>query len=111
VGNPARSRVAKLTRESLVVMASDPGDGHTTETLSLGLARRQLPVVPATTGDDLRPGQPLRGSVLIQPLLRDTCEQSSHLRLAVAAMAAKRSDRGELAGLCPPGHGLRIDAE
>src|SRR3954447_16036879 len=38
-------------------------------------------------------------------------EERANLGLAVAAVAAERANRGELAGLGPPRHGLRVDAE
>src|SRR3954468_14436251 len=42
---------------------------------------------------------------------RVAVEQGANLGLAVAAVAAQRANRGELAGLGPARHGLRVDAE
>src|SRR6476620_11988271 len=44
---------------------------------------------------------------------RDTglAEQPADLALAVSAVAAEGAQRGELAGLGPPGHGLGVDPE
>src|SRR4051794_15026582 len=42
---------------------------------------------------------------------RVAVEQGANLGLAVTAVAAQRADRGELAGLGPARHGLRVDAE
>src|SRR5512144_2323598 len=44
-------------------------------------------------------------------LVRDSGEQGAHLAFPVAAVAAERPDRGELAGLRPPRDRLRVDAE
>src|SRR5690606_34364975 len=41
----------------------------------------------------------------------DTGQQGADFRLAVAAVAAERPDRGQLARLGPAGHGLGVHAE
>src|SRR5262245_13805821 len=61
----------------------------------------------------------LRGSALLVQrarsvlvaLLRDAREQGTDLGLPVAPVPSERADRGELAGLGPTGHGLRVDTE
>ena len=51
------------------------------------------------------------GMYVVTSLRGDTGEQRPDLRLAVSAMPAEGPDRGQLAGLGPPGHGLRVDSE
>src|SRR5690606_27218569 len=49
---------------------------------------------------------------LTAALLRNLpLQQGADLRLAVAPVSAQGTDRAELARLCPPGHGLRVNAE
>lgn len=43
--------------------------------------------------------------------LREILEEIANFTLAVAAVAAKCANRGELAGLCPAGHSFWIDTK